>query len=364
EYLRHVAGEVERAAPREGEEDELDAEAHRLTHAEELSRLAGELHRELYDAEDAIGARLRNVRRALDHLTRIDPALGEWRELVDNAYFGLEEMGRRMGEYRSSLEHDPARLEEVRQRQHLLFRLRSKYGGDLGAVLAVGRGAREELDALDRADLDRKALVADRDAARAAHAELCLRLSAHRRAAVERLDREITDILPGLGMPGGQFTAELMPCEPGPGGAETVEFRVALNEGFEARPLARVASGGELSRVMLALKTVLARVDRLPTLVFDEIDAGIGGRVAHRVAEKLRSVADHHQVFVVTHLAQIASRADHHLLVEKSPANGSAATVLHELEGAARVRELARLLGGDPESEASIEHAREMLAAS
>jgi DNA repair protein RecN (Recombination protein N) len=113
---------------------------------------------------------------------------------------------------------------------------------------------------------------------------------------------------------------------------------------------------------MLALKTVLARVDRLPTLVFDEIDAGIGGRVAHQVAEKLRSVADHHQVLVVTHLAQIASRADHHLLVEKTPANGSAATVLHELKGDARVRELARLLGGDPESEASIEHAREMLA--
>jgi DNA repair protein RecN (Recombination protein N) len=164
-------------------------------------------------------------------------------------------------------------------------------------------------------------------------------------------------------MDGGRLSIAFSPCEPGSAGAETIEFRIALNAGFEPKPLARSASGGELSRVMLALKTVLAREDRVPTLVFDEIDVGIGGRVAHRVGEKLKDVAAHHQVFVVTHLAQIASRADHHLLVSKTSAEGRAATEVAELTGEARVQELARLLGGDPESAASIEHAREMLTA-
>ena len=143
-----------------------------------------------------------------------------------------------------------------------------------------------------------------------------------------------------------------------------VEFLIAVNRGFEPRPLARVASGGELSRVMLALKAILARGDAVPTLVFDEIDVGIGGRIAHQVGAKLQQVARDHQVFVITHLAQIASRADHHLLVEKREREGSTLTSVTELRDEQRVRELARLLGGDPESATSLEHARELLAGS
>jgi DNA repair protein RecN (Recombination protein N) len=164
-------------------------------------------------------------------------------------------------------------------------------------------------------------------------------------------------------MAGGRFEVELTAAQgAGPHGAEGVEFRIAVNAGFEPRSLARVASGGELSRVMLALKSVLAAVDRVPTLVFDEIDAGIGGRVAHPVGETLRRVADQHQVFVITHLPQIASRADQHLLVEKTAASPAVTTVTVLTEDA-RVRELARLLGGDPESAVSLDHARELLAA-
>ena len=144
-------------------------------------------------------------------------------------------------------------------------------------------------------------------------------------------------------------------------GAESIEFRIAVNAGFEPRPLSRVASGGELSRVMLALKTILARVDSVPTLIFDEVDAGIGGRVATQVADKLRDVAQHHQVFVITHLPQLASRAAHHLLVEKVEREGTTLTRVSDLRSNERVRELARMLGGDPESDVSLEHAREML---
>jgi DNA repair protein RecN (Recombination protein N) len=363
DYLRHQAEEIEAAELSTGEEEELDAEATRLEHAEELSRLSGELHQELYQAEDAIAARIDGLRRSLEHLIRIDVGLTEWREVLDNAYYGLEELGRRMGEYASLVEHDPARLDEIRRRQDLLFRLKSKYGPDLSAVIESGRMARQELDTLDRAHLDRRTLTRELGEARGKHLQLCGELSEHRREAALRLDEEITAVLPELGMSGGRFSTVVTPVEPAAHGADAVEFRVTVNEGFEPRPLARVASGGELSRIMLALKSVLARVDRIPTLVFDEIDAGIGGRVAHHVAEKLKRVAAHHQVFVITHLAQIASRADHHLLVEKVSKAGAAATALRELHDEARVHELARLLGGDPESAVSIEHAREMLAA-
>jgi len=144
-------------------------------------------------------------------------------------------------------------------------------------------------------------------------------------------------------------------------GAEDVEFHVTLNKGFEPRALSKVASGGELSRVMLALKTILARLDRTPTLIFDEIDAGIGGIVGQKVAERLRNVSRHHQVFVITHLPQIAALADHHLLVSKESRGRKTATRVAELTGEERVRDLARMLGGDPEREASIEHARALL---
>jgi DNA repair protein RecN (Recombination protein N) len=151
--------------------------------------------------------------------------------------------------------------------------------------------------------------------------------------------------------------------EVGPAGAEQVEYRVSLNPGFEPRSLARIASGGELSRIMLALKAILAREDRVPTLVFDEIDAGIGGTVATAVGRTLQRVAEHHQVFVITHLPQLAARAGAHLLVSKEARLGMAATSVAALDGEDRVREIARMLGGDPESETSREHARELMLA-
>ena len=164
-------------------------------------------------------------------------------------------------------------------------------------------------------------------------------------------------------MEGGHFRVHLEPLEePGSHGSERVDFLVSLNPGFEPGPLARVASGGELSRVMLALKTVLAEVDGVPSLVFDEIDSGVGGRVAHRVAERLAMVAANHQVFAVTHLPQIASRASVHLYVEKVQEGGLAAARVRILEGEERVEELARMLGGDPDREASRRHAAELLS--
>ncbi|HSJ06357.1 MAG TPA: DNA repair protein RecN [Longimicrobiales bacterium] len=363
DFLRFQVDEIERARPRSGEEEELEVEARRLAHASELAGLANGLHTELYAGENAVASRLTDIRRILEQVIRIDPALEPWREVVENALYGLEELGREMGGYGNRIADDPARLDEIRRRQDLLQRLRRKYGPDLEDVLRTAEAARSELSRLDsaqmdHAELEREIVREEQDLRTAA-----TRLTAARTDGAGRLADEIAAALPGLGMPGARFAIELTPLpEAGPAGAEDVELRIAVNAGFDPRPLARVASGGELSRVMLALKTCLARLDRIPTLIFDEIDAGIGGRVARQVGDKLQQVARSHQVFVITHLPQIASRADHHLLVRKTDSAGIAATDVERLDGDARVRELARLLGGDPESDVSRQHARELLA--
>ncbi|MGH7504401.1 MAG: DNA repair protein RecN, partial [Longimicrobiales bacterium] len=357
------AEEIEKAGLAADEEERLEAEAHRLDHVEELARLSDTLHEALYAAEDSVTARLAELRRTLDHLLRIDPSADEWRSVLDDALYGLEEVGRRMGEYSSLIENDPDRLNEIRRRQDRIFRLRSKYGTTLEDVIDAGRRARAELDLLDGAGLERRELERGLAQARADLVESAARLTRKRRSGAKKLERAVAGLLPELGMPGARFEVVLDPLpRPDSRGAEDVEFRIAVNAGFEPRELARVASGGELSRIMLVLKTILAGVDHVPTLVFDEIDVGIGGRVAHQVAILLAQVAGRHQVFVVTHLPQIASRADHHLLVEKTEAAGTAVTRLRELAGEERVRELARLLGGDPESQVSLEHARELLS--
>ena len=230
-------------------------------------------------------------------------------------------------------------------------------------MLALGRRARAELDLLDGAGLERQELAKAEAEAGVGLADVAAELSAARKKAAKRLEKDVNTVLPELGL-SGSFHVALEPlAEAGADGAESVEFLVALNVGFEAKPLARVASGGELSRIMLALKTILAGVDRVPTLVFDEVDVGIGGRVALQVGDRLRKVAERHQVFVITHLPQIASRAEHQLLVEKVEREGTTLTRVAEVRGDERVRELARMLGGDPESATSLEHARELLGA-
>jgi DNA repair protein RecN (Recombination protein N) len=362
DFLRFQLEEIDRAKVRPGEEEQLEQDARRLEHAGELAGLAATLHGELYAGEDAIAARLTEVRRVLEQIARIDATLQPWQEIVENALYNLEELGREMGGYAAAIEHDPARLDELRRRQELLFRLRRKYGPELADVVATAESARVELAALDSSSLDHVEIEREIERAGRALRQAAERLSEARRRGATALAAEVAGILPELGMAAARFTIELAPlAEISAAGAEDVEFRIAVNAGFEPRPLSRVASGGELSRVMLALKTALARLDGIPTLIFDEIDAGIGGRVARQVGEKLARVAEQHQVFVVTHLPQIASRADHHLLVQKSERDGMTATYVDVLTQETRVREVARLLGGDPESVVSLDHARELL---
>jgi DNA repair protein RecN (Recombination protein N) len=362
DYLRHVVQEIEGAKLVDGEDVRLEDEARRLENAEELRELATSISSAIEGEEESMLQRLGVVERLLSNIQRIDPTLGRLQEIYDSAYYNLEALARELTEYESSVELDPSRLDEVRRRRDLLFRLGKKYGSTLAEVLEQGRVARAELDLVDSAELDLRTLEQRERSARETLEARSGGLTALRASASERLGRAVDEVLPDLGMSDGHFHAALLPLrEIGPAGAEAVEFRVSLNVGHEERPLARVASGGELSRVMLALKTILARLDRVPTLIFDEVDAGIGGKVGLQVGETMRRVAHYHQVFAITHLPQIAARGHHHILVSKGARGGVTTADVVVLEGEARVTEIARMLGGDPESEVSRAHAREAL---
>src|SRR5438445_1800759 len=357
DYLRHVVGEIGAAAPRVGEDEALQAQAQRLAHAEELGRLA----RELEQALDTAG--LARAGRLVAALQRLDPAAGGWQELLDTAFANVEELLRAARTYAAGIDADPSALTAIEQRRDVLFRLTQKYGPALPDVLAARDAAARELELLDTADLDLRQLAAERDQAREDFARACTALTAKRRAAAARLGDSVNALLPALGMPEGRFSARLL-ARPAPAahGAEDVTFEVQLNVGLDARPLARVASGGELSRLMLALKVVLASHDAVPTLVFDEVDQGIGGEVGARVGEALAAVASRpgRQVLVLTHLPQIAASADQQLGVAKGAKGGVATSDVQVVSGEPRTRELARMLG-DPDMATAVRHAEELL---
>lgn len=362
DYLRFQVEEIEGAAIEPGEAERLSDEAQRLSHAEELLSLASSVEAAVAGDEASANSVLGAVRRQLDQLVRIDPAQAPLVELFDTAYYALEEMATRLDAYALVVEHDPERLEAVRSRQDLLYRLGKKYGPSLEEILATLEKAKAELALVDDADWTIAELNRKEAEARAVLDARAAELSAMRAAAAASLSAEVGRILPELGMEGGVFEVRLTPLSVTEArGAEDVEFMVSLNRGFEPRPLATVASGGELSRVMLALKTILARLDSVPTLIFDEVDAGIGGRVALQVGEKMRQVAAQHQVLAITHLPQIAARAHRHLLVRKASGGDRVSTEVSVLSDESRITELARMLGGDPESDASLAHARELL---
>ena len=364
DYLRHVVREIEDARLSEGEDARLEDEGRRLEHAEELRSMAQGMLALLDTDEDAILHRLGTVQRQLGAIQRIDPALARLQELFDAAFYNAEALARELEAYESTVELDPDRLAEVRARRDLIYRLTAKHGPTLADTIEAGRTAREELDLVDGAGLDLRQLELRERAAREQLDGLAAELSARRRDAADRLAGAVDAVLPDLGMASGRFVATLLATpDVTAAGAEAVEFRVALNVGHDARPLSRVASGGELSRVMLALKTILARLDRVPTLIFDEVDAGIGGRVGLMVGETMRRVAEFHQVFAISHLPQIAARAHHHIQVSKDARGGVTTADVQVLSGEARVSEVARMLGGDPESEVSRAHARELLDA-
>jgi DNA repair protein RecN (Recombination protein N) len=363
DYLRHIAKEIEEAKLTPGEETKLEDEARRLENASEIREAAASFTALLEDEEAGILSRLGQAVRALQQLQKFDPTLAKVQEAFDAGYYSIESVAREVSEYASSVDLDPARLGVVRTRRDLIFRLTKKYGATVDEVIAAGKNARRELDLLDTAGLDLRQLQARMDKATAELDRVAASLTAKRSEAARRFAAAVDGVLPELGMEDGhlQVAINTLPAI-GTHGAEDVEFRVALNLGHDMRPLARVASGGELSRVMLAIKTILARLDHVPTLVFDEVDAGIGGKVGQQVGDMLRRVASSHQVFAITHLPQIAAKAHRHIQVAKGARAGVTTADVATLKDDQRVTEVARMLGGDAESATSRAHAAELLA--
>ncbi len=358
DYLRHVVGEIERAAPQRGEAEALEVEGKRLAHADELGRLA----RDMGQALDTAG--LARAAKLFASLARLDPSTAKWQELLDGAFANVEELAQAAGDYAAGIEADPARLATVEQRRDVLFRLTQKYGPALPDVLATRDRSARELELLDTADLDLRQIADQRHEAEADFARACAALTAKRQQGAGRLEHAVNELLPALGL-GGRLSVRQQPrTTHHADGAEDVTFEVQLNVGLDPRPLAKVASGGELSRLMLALKVVLAGHDAVPTLVFDEVDQGIGGEVGGRVGEALAAVATaphaERQVLVITHLPQIAAYAHHHLVVAKGARGGVATSDVAVAAGDARTRELARMLG-DPDMRTALGHAAELL---
>jgi DNA repair protein RecN (Recombination protein N) len=362
DYLRHVVTEIRDAKLKPGEGERLEAEARKLSHAGTLGEQARRLA-EALDGEDGSAlTTLGHADRSLTALERQDPDTAKWRELLDGAFANLTELARIANEYADGISEDPARLAQIESRRDLLFKLTQKHGGALEAVIATGAEAEKELDLLDTADTDLRALATRREGAEGALREAAAKLTAKRTEAAGRLGRAVGKLLPQLGLPGGKLEVAMEPLpEPQAHGAEQVTFTVGLNQGHEARPLAKTASGGELSRLMLALKVVLAGHDDVPTLIFDEVDTGIGGEVGTQVGEALTQVAAKRQVLVVTHLPQIAACADRHLVVSKAAKGGIATSDVQTIHGEDRVTELARMLG-DADAATARKHAESLLS--
>ncbi|TFV52782.1 DNA repair protein RecN [Geodermatophilus sp. DF01-2] len=376
DVLRHGLEEIETVAPQPGEDEELDTQARRLSDADALRAAADEARTALVgdvtgdlgdDLPQDAGAALAIAERAL--AASDDPTLVMLAQDLADAVAVVSDVAGQLATYVADLDADPARLAEVMDRRAAITALVRKYadvGDGVGGVLAWAEDARRRLGELDVSDEALEAIEAARDAARAEVDDLGAQVSAGRRAAADGFAAEVGRELAGLAMKSAHvsFSIDSDPGTPGPEGIDEVALLMAAHPGAPPRPVHKGASGGELSRVMLAIEVVFAGADPVPVMVFDEVDAGVGGQAAGEIGRRLARLARAHQVVVVTHLAQVAAFADTHLVVDKAPDTGAGvtATDIRAVDGEDRVRELARMLSGLTDSDTAQAHARELLA--
>jgi DNA repair protein RecN (Recombination protein N) len=357
--------EIEALGPSEEEHEALMAERERLRRMDGLLAAAGGGAEAIAPAAGEGGAAmlLAEAERLAEPLSGVDPELDSLATRLAALRLEAEELGVELRRYSDSLEAEPGRLNEVEERLELYDRLERKHGGSVAAVLAHAERCRAERDRLERAEVETERAQAGFAAAVAERDELAGRLGDARRKAAPRLAKKVEKELAALAMEGAAFEVVLEPRdEVGPSGAERVELMLAPNPGVPAAPIRDAASGGELSRVMLALMTV-AGAGESRTVVFDEVDAGVGGQTARAVGERLRALAEGRQVLCITHLPQIAALAGSHFRIEKSAAGRTALTTVEALEGDGVVLELVRMLGADASDGAARRHAEELLAA-
>jgi DNA repair protein RecN (Recombination protein N) len=364
ELLRFQVKEIADAALVAGEEEALRQEKQVLSAAEKLAEAARFGEQTLYEGETAAAATIRKLSSRLGELVETDPRLGEIAKLVEESSTLVEEAGWRLREYAEKIVVDPEQLEGVEDRLVEIGKLKRKYGESVDAILAFQAAAAGELADLDLGEEGLAALEAETAGAETVAWQAAAALTQSRRAAGKRLQSRIVEELAALGMKDARFEVRFAP-EPvalSARGTDSVEFYFSANPGEDPRSLARVASGGELSRIMLAIKSVALEEADSPTVIFDEVDAGIGGAVAEVVGRKLAALGRARQVLCITHLPQIAACADHHFAVEKTTAKGRTRSTARKLAADERPEEIARMLGGVKVTAEARRHAEQLLA--
>jgi DNA repair protein RecN (Recombination protein N) len=361
DYVRYQLEELDGAALQPGEDAALEVERARLASVDQLQHAARAAEELLYGGDDSARDRVAAAARELERALRVDPSLEPVTRQLAEIETVIDDTADRLRAYADRLEGDPERLAWVDDRIALIRRLVRKHGGGLGEVLAKAAELRAELDALTGRDARLAEATAARSGAETAATSAAAQLTRCRSKAARELEKQVGAALAELGMSAARLRVVVEPRPLGPTGADRIELMLQSNKGEDARPLAKIASGGELSRIMLAMKLALRRADEVATYVFDEVDAGIGGSTAQVVGSQIRAVADQRQVLCVTHLPQIAAYADQHFHVEKTEVAGRTETHVRKLSGTARKDELARMLGGHATARAKA-HAAELLA--
>lgn len=364
-FLHHQVTEISAAQLSAEEEQALPAERLLLQHAERLAGVTRAGYEALYENDGAICETLGSLVAELQSVAGVDPELGRLADTLQRNLFELEDVSAQLRAYLGRVVFEPDRLEAIEERLSALSQLKRKYAPSVPEILELQKSFAAEIEALENAGEVRDQLTGERARLAARTTLLGEELSAARRQTAERLATTIVGELRDLAMSGASFEVAFVPLDQaGPDGFEKIEFMVSLNPGEPRMPLARVASGGELSRLMLALKRLAPEAGSVPTVIFDEVDAGIGGAAATAVGRKLQAVSRSMQILCVTHLPQVAAFADHHHRVVKGEVAGRTLATMECLAGDDRVREMARMLGGAQVTAQSLLHARELIASS
>lgn len=363
EFTRFQMAEIEGAQLEPGEDDELGARHARVAHRRGILEAGSQCRQGLTDADNAVVEQLRTQVRLLDTIEAVDAEHGaEFRGRLERIIESVDELSADLAHYCDALDLDEGELARLEERLGVIQKLKRKYGPTLADVLRSAESCRQRLAAVEQREQQVAALTAECGARAATHGRICAQLRAARQVAATKLAAEITAKLQKLGFAQGTFEIRFAESAAGPRGADQIEFCFAPNPGESLLPLRQIASSGEIARVMLAVKTILSHADQVPLLVFDEVDANIGGRVAVKVADELAAIARRHQVLCITHLPQIAAAGVRHYRVSKNYRDGRTHTAIDVLDAAGREEEITRMLGAEKGSAAARDHAREMLA--
>jgi len=369
DLLGYAITEIKSLGMKIGEEEDLEKERAILVHHEKLFTLLEEAHAQVAESAGGVLATLRRTRHAMDEILGIDPTLSRLSHQLEDAFYEIEDFAENIRQYKSKADFSPGRLDEVQSRLSAIRALEKKYGDTVEEVLEFCRAGEQEAAGMENWEEEKKNLEAEIAGTEKEISEIARELSQRRKTASRDLQGRIEAELKELGMPKVSFRVVIADsARPDgtpvltPWGKDSIEFVISPNLGEPFKRLRAIASGGELSRVMLAIKGVLAGSDHVSTLIFDEVDVGIGGEVALSVGERLAALARHKQILCITHLATIAVRADNHLRIEKITHAGRTVTRVEKVTGAARQEEIARMLAGDRKGELSLQHAGELLA--